>query len=145
MKESTQHPNVRPRRCAVVAHAIFDCHRTAVVAAERRIDGEDVRRNVPVHDGEIDFFNRTPFEQPSELRGDCAVPRYDDDTAGFAVETIDEASLGMPEIQAHATDRARELSLSGRVTHEPRGFVDHEEVVILVQDVEERCRGQHAR
>ncbi len=136
----------------VSAHAVFDGDNAVFVLAQRRVNEAVILAHVAVDDGEVFFFNRAAFQNFSEFARDDGIFRHDDHAAGFAVETVDEVgrdsrraviaksgSRGRSphQMQPHPADEAGQLAVLGRMTDEAGGFVDDQQLVVFVDDVEQ--------
>src|ERR1041385_1678404 len=124
---------------AIRAHAVFDGHGARLVLAERRVDELAMGRDVSVDDGEVALGNRAGFPNAAEFTGGGERLGDDDDAAGFAIEAVDQVRLRVSaEVEAHAADEARIRVALGRMADEPGGLVDHEQIRVFVENVEQR-------
>src|ERR1051325_1341365 len=124
---------------AVRADAVFDGHGARLVLAERRVDEVGMGRDVSVDDREVAFGDRAGFPNAAEFTGGGKGLGDDDDAAGVAIETVDQAGLRVgAEVEAHAADEARIRVALGRMADEPGGLVDHKQVGVFVENVEQQ-------
>jgi len=120
--------------------------------------------NMAVNDGEIFLGDTASFESFAKGAGGLGILGNEHDAAGFAVETVDERRLdpepitrrcratlsmnprplpptlspggGGGEIKPGAANQAGHLAVFGRMTDQPRRFVDYEQVGVFVDDIQ---------
>jgi hypothetical protein len=130
-------------RRAVGAHTIFDGDNAAVVLAKRGINQAVVVADVAVDDGEVFLLDGAGFPDFAEFAGDNGIFGDEDDTAGFAVEAVDQMSRKLRvegcrlQIEAGAADEAGKFIAFGGMTNQSRRFVDGQQVSVFVDDVEQ--------
>ena len=124
------------RRCrqAVGSDTIFDGDAAVRVGAERRLD-EARAIEFTVNDREVLLVDRTSFPEFAQAHPSLELFGDDNDAACFAIETIDEMSLRVSQVEANAADQAGVNVSFGRVTDKSGGFVDDEEIFVFGDDI----------
>lgn len=84
---------------------------------------------------EIHFFHRATFPKLAERARDLRVFGHDGDTAGLAVEAIDQVPA-LSQVQPHAPDQTRHLARLGWMTDQPRRLVQHQQILVFTKDVQ---------
>src|ERR1043166_5618466 len=122
-RESPHHAHVRLRRDTIGTNTILDRHGTALVFAERRINGEFIASNVTIHDGAIFFVHRAGLDQFAQSTSDVA--RLGDQTqpALFTIEPIYQSSFYVAEIKPDPANEARTFVRLRGMTNQSRRFV----------------------
>ena len=133
-----QHDKVRPRSGSVGAHAIFDRDGRLFVLPERRVARAGIGRHVTVDDRDV-FLAHFPLgEELFDLPYPLVAFYRQDDAAGFAVEPVDKMHGHIrTDVQAHAADEAGIDIALGGMAGEAGGFVDHQQAVVFMDDVEQ--------
>ena len=129
------------RRRAIGSHAIFDHHPTVFVLPERRVNESGILPEVAMGDGEIFLRHGPGFPEVAQLARRRGGLGQDCDAAGFPIQTVDQVrSCRRPQIQADAADQAGIRATLGWMTDQPRWFVDHQQAIVFVQDLEKRLQ-----
>lgn len=137
-REAADDDELRLRRRTIGAHAIHDRYTTLFVLAKRRVNQTAAFAQMAVNDGEVFFLDCPALEDSSQFTGGFRGLGDEHDPAGFAVEPVDKAWRDIrSEMRAHATDQAGVAVGLGRMTNQARRLVDHQQVGVFVQDVEQ--------
>ena len=127
---------------AVGADTIFDGDDAVFVFAEGCINEAVILGNVAVDDGEVFFLDEASFKGFSKFASGCRIFCDQNDAAGFAVEAVDEIRFEVlalsagGQIQTGTADEAGHLAVLGGMADESRGFIDHEQIGVLENDIE---------
>lgn len=142
-REFLAHGELGLRGQAIGAHAILHCHAAGFVFAQGRVDQAFILAHMAMNNGEVFLIDGAIFPEPTDFAGSVIGFGHKRDAAGFAIKAVDKMNckvglrgLSSRQIEAHAADEARILVGFRGMTHEARGFVDDEQVVILVDDWE---------
>ena len=84
-------PEFGPGGNAIGPDAILDRYTAVFVPAQRRVHQPMVVTHVAMDDGEVFFLDGMGFPEFAERAGDRGTFSDEHDTAGFPVETVDEA------------------------------------------------------
>jgi hypothetical protein len=128
-------PKFRLRRRAVGTHAISDRDAAVFIFAQRRVNHSLLCPNMAVDDGQIFFFDGAAFENFSQYARGFGIFGDDDHAAGLAVEPVDQMRLrATSQMQPRTADQAGQLAVLRRMTDEPGGLVDDQQVGVLKND-----------
>ncbi len=118
-----------------------------LVDAEGGVDEVGIEFHESMHDGEVGFFNRSPFELPGESPvrfigfGDedeacCVTVEPVDDARSPRVGADGELSAGVLRVVHEGVDECARPMAAGGVHDEPRLLVDGNELIILMHNAE---------
>ena len=129
-------PSLDPEFClrnyTVRAHAVFDGDAAGFVLAKRRVNQAVMLAQMAVDDGEIFFPDGTAFQNFSKLARDDRIFGDDDNTAGFAVETIHQMRLReISQMQPCTANETGPFAVFGRMTNEAGGLVDDQQFSVF--------------
>ena len=134
--ELTEGEDLRGGGQACGADTIFDGDAAVRVRAERSFNKARAVE-LAVDNRKIFFVNGAGFPEFAEAHSGFEVFGNDDDAACFAIEAVDEMSFLVAQVEANTADEAGINVAFGRVTNEPRRFVDDEEIIVFGDDIEE--------
>tara|TARA_A100001037_G_scaffold255918_1_gene241774 strand:+ start:2464 stop:3084 length:621 start_codon:yes stop_codon:yes gene_type:complete len=134
-RETLQHLHVGLGRRPIQPNTILDRHGTRFVPAQRRINGHGPLAGMPVNHRVIGFFDPALLPQPTQESGSHPFLGDQNESTGLTIKAIDQVGLSIrSEVLTDPADQTRQGSLLGRMTHQPRRFVDHKEIPALVND-----------
>jgi hypothetical protein len=135
-------PRDTPERCRRAAAARADAHALAValVASDRQVDLAALRPGHAAHDGQVDALDAVLAELVREVAMREVTLRDDEHAGGSAVEAVHDARpqhvADAGQVVAVVQQRVdeRPAAVSGRRVHDdPRGLVEHDQVLVLVE------------
>ena len=107
-----------------------------------------VKRNLAPRDGPVFFFDRPLFKLTTEMMMDGVVLRDDEYPAGVAIETMDDSR---PQLSRHVAQLIKmklkcpgecsQIIASPGMHDHVRRFIDHNQRVIIVENVERNIFG----
>lgn len=137
---------LRLRGRTIRAHRVLDGDDARFVLAQRRVDETVLLANMPMNNGGVFFFHGARFPNGAELAGGFGIFCNDDEAARFAVEAVDQMRADrftlVRKINPHPADEAGINVSLGRMADEARRFVDHQQVGVFVNHIEQmfhRC------
>ena len=101
-----------------------------------QVNGAGILAHRAVDDGDVFFSHGPVFPQLAQFAGGGGVLGHDGNAAGFAVEAVDQAGF-CAQIEARAADQAGKLAVLGGMANQAGGFVDDQQVGVLVENVEQ--------
>ena len=138
MCETALDPKLRSRWRAIGPHAILDRYPAVFILAERRVNHTVFRCYAIMNDGEVFFPDRAAFPNPAQFQSGVIPLGHNRHAAGLAIEAIDEMrTRTVTEMQPHAADEARQRIAFGRMANQARRFVDHQQIGVFMNDVEQ--------
>ena len=113
------------------------------VGADGQVDQVAVVIRYPTYDRGVLLLDRALFELGGECQVRCVIFRHDDDSAGIAVQSMDDtrtrAAADLTELleaeRQGGCQRTAPVSAS-RMDHHPRRFVDDYQDVVFEQNVQ---------
>ena len=134
-RETLQHLHVSLGRRPIQPNTVLDGHGTRFVPAQGRINGHGSLAGMPVNHRVIGFFDPALLPQPTQESSPHPFLSDHNESTGLAIEAIDQMGLSIrSEVVTDPADETRQGPLLGRVTHQPRRFVDHKEIPAFVND-----------
>jgi hypothetical protein len=116
--------------------------------ADRQIHGARSVSGGSLHDGEVGFADLPVCKLRGEIGMDTVVAGDDDASAGLLVETMDDPrTVGFRSLRERSrvmeegVDERAVLVTRTDMDNHSRGFIDHDEVPVLVQDPERYILG----
>ena len=121
-------------------HAIFHGNAAALVFAKGELNYAGFLSQMPVHNSEVLLLDLAIFPKAAQFAGGVIRFGNDGHSAGFAIEPIYQVRVGLlSQMEAHPADEAGHFVGLRGMTHEPRRFIDDQQFVVFVDDVEERA------
>src|SRR6185437_6736288 len=140
------HPEFRLRRRAIRTYAILDCDAAPFVPAQWCVDHVLAGHNMSMYNGQILLPDFARFPNPSEFARDFILFRDEHQAARFAVEAVDQMRPDpVTEVKSNTTDQAGITIRLGRVAHEARRFVDHQQFRVFVNDLDQLIHARKTR
>jgi len=128
-------PKFRPCRRAIWPHAILNRDAAAHVFAQGRVNDSVLAGHVATHNGQILLFDQPAFPKAPQLAGRFILLGQQDNTAGFAIQAIDQVRRGVfAQIQAGPADQTGVLAGFGRMADQAGGLVDHQQLIVFVDE-----------
>ncbi len=118
-----------------------------VVFAEWSVDDALLSGHMAVHEGQVFLFNRPALEEFSQVARGPGIFRHEHNAARFAVQPIDEVGYWLAggrrsQVESDAADQTGALIGLGGMTYQARRLVDHEQLVILIKNLEKLLHKQ---
>ena len=136
--EALGHREVGLRCAAVRAHAILDRHPARLVAAKRLVDGAGVRPDVAVNNRVVRLPHTAAFPKPPQFLRRLVVLGQQHDAGCLTVKPVDHMHRRrLAKVQPRAADQAAHLVALGWVANQIGRLVDHQQLVVLVDDLEQ--------
>lgn len=133
-------------RCAIRAHAILDGNGTAVVPAYWDIDQTVFIAHMAVDNGQITLGNGAGFPEFAQLSCHLGALGHHDDAAGFAIQPVDQSGLhALAKIESRTADQTGHFAALCRMTNQSRRFVDHQQLGIFKDYLEQLAHVAHRR
>ena len=123
-------------RESVFDDVVFDGDVAVEIAAERGGNFSGGFSGMVVDDRKVGFLDGFGFPCAADGAGGGVFFGEEDEAGGFAIEAIDEMVIGL-EVKADAADEAGGFIAFGGMDDEAGGFVENENLVVFVDDVEE--------
>src|SRR5262245_36881861 len=93
---------------------------------------------MPVNDGEVLLINKPRLPKSAQFASGIVLFGNDGDSTRLPLQSVDQVrTRGLAQVQSDATDQARVFIRLGWMTHETRRFVDHQQVGIFMDDLEQ--------
>ena len=103
--ETTFDPKLSLCRSAVGSNAIFDRNRALFILAERRVYQFTLFAHMAVNDGQINFFDFAILPDSAQFTRRVVLFRDDYETAGFAIQSIDQMRPGaLAQVKSNPAD-----------------------------------------
>src|SRR5262245_12676065 len=118
---------------------MFDSDRAALVSTQRGMDDCPRVLNASMDDRQVLFRNRTDLPNLSHFQSSGGMFCNEHQSGGFAIQAVDQVGPDRAtQIKAHASDEACESVSFGGMTNQVRRFVEDQQIVILVNNVQQR-------
>ena len=135
--------------------AAIGCHGhpfpVSAVASDGSIDSAGLLSEVAYHDGLIGASQRVVLELLGQAQVGHVVFRRDDETAGIPVDAVDDAwpqlavdaGEGVAAGVEQGVDQGAVRVTGGGVYHHAHRFVDHDDILILIDHIQRDVLGQN--